>query len=159
MEKECKTGSSQYMILVPCWRLQQPVAGGWKDQYKSRASFLEPSVPAAQRNSYGPTPHRSPSPRPCPRPCQPTCLILCSSTPGTTRRNLVGSLPNPTQNSYSPIGKNILLTPSPSTCQPQPGLGFLSDLWDIEVDLWRQAYANVQAERRAERRQARYQIF
>ena len=40
--------------------------------------------------------------------------------------------------------------------QPQPGLGFLSDLWDIEVDLWRQAYANVQAERRAERRQARY---
>ena len=58
--------------------------------------------------------------------------------------------------SYSPFGKNILLTPSPSTCQPQPGLGFLSDLWDIEVDLWRQAYANVQAERRAERRQARY---
>ena len=54
------------------------------------------------------------------------------------------------------IGRNILLTPSPSTCQPQPGLGFLSDLWDIEVDLWRQAYANVQAERRAERRQARY---
>ena len=35
--------------------------------------------------------------------------------------------------------------------QPQPGLGFLGDLWNIELELWRQAYANVQAERRQAR--------
>ena len=64
--------------------------------------------------------------------------------------------PNKSSTHIPVLEKKILLRPSPSTSQPQPGLGFLSDLWDIEVDLWRQAYANVQAERRAERRQARY---
>ena len=42
---------------------------------------------------------------------------------------------------------NLNMMPS----QPQPGLGFLGDLWNIELELWRQAYANVQAERRQAR--------
>merc|ERR1712014_394514 len=46
---------------------------------------------------------------------------------------------------------NLPASTSSPQPQPQPGLGFLGDLWNIELELWRQAYANVQAERRQAR--------
>ena len=39
----------------------------------------------------------------------------------------------------SPVGKKF----NDIFSQPQPGLGFLGDLWNIEVDLWRQVYRGV----------------
>ena len=90
--------------------------GGWKDQYKSRASFFKPSVPAAQ-----------------------------------LKRTAMGRL----RIALLPLALVLVLVNLPSSSSA-PGKGLLRRAWDFEVDLWRQAFDQVEEDRRAEMRQARF---
>merc|ERR1712025_1212232 len=49
----------------------------------------------------------------------------------------------------------ILVNLPASSSAPQPGADLLRRAWEFQVDLWRQAFEQVEADRRAEMRQAR----
>ena len=119
--------------------------------------LLEPSVPAAQLDSYGPAPHCSPAPRPPSPTCQPSCLLLCTSgewnagdggwwfKPSLCEKNCREQWHQSCSyydtffsaawciafqcfsNVFDLMVSSLLLTPSP----PQPGADLLRRAWDF----------------------------